>query len=1063
MKKHLRSVSLALLMVFISSFAYANVMSFNNLGTGINVNVIESRYGYTKIEYIFNGYDTQEMKINGVTYLTLSAPDLTWIMEKGNPQMLTHKGSLLIPDNSAMNYRIVSLETEEISTLPIAPSKGHFTRDIDPNSVPYTFGSVYNTDKYFPENLVSFDSPYIVRDFRGMVVQFNPLQYNPVKGTMKITKRLILEVYTDNSKPVINPFIRQFPLTKVSTDFSELYRFLFMNYGIGDVRFEPITEPGRMLVVYPAAYTTIAQQFVQWKQTRGLTVLTAEYPTQTGTGNAALKTYIQNLYNTPEKITYIVLIGESYDIPTLNGVYEAAPSDPCYVKLAGTDAYPDAFISRVSCQNATTMNYVIQKMIKFERDIQFGAGWYNKGTGIGGPDVGGSPPYADSIRMNWVRDTLMLGGFTQVDKCNGPAANATTLINFLNQGRYVLNYVGHGSGTSWSNTGFNTTNAYQLANGWMNPYLCDVACLNGNFTLSECLNEALLRAGDTANPKGISTGYASSTNASWVPPCDMQLYTNHLISRQFRKTAGAVSFFGVMYAMDKWGGSTGEGLKLMEQYNILGDCSLLLTRGVPLGPAITHNQLPNTENLTGPYVVNCIINVANAPLKPNSTKLFWSRNNTVMTDSLLMTNSSGNNWTGNIPGNGTASLYRYRIMTIDTMNRVAYAPGPTSVYSFNASPDVTNPVITHTPLPPVPKSTWPATVTASVTDNMGLDSVWVKWYKNNTGTGIKHFKLLNTTGSTFAALFNSTQADVNFGDYIHYRIFARDNSSNHNTDSTALCSFPIISLTNVCIGTGTTSSNYPFTTYWMDGRTQMLFTAAEINMSYGYCITRLGFNIISAASQVMNGFSVKFQHTTATSLSGFVSSGWSTAFTGTYTVPGTGWQYIDMTAPYFVYNGTGNLLVEVCFDNSAYTSYSTVNATSTPGMTWGYYTDNSSGCTMTGGSAQSNRPNTCFTMTPITGTGNFSMEIPKSYSLAQNYPNPFNPVTKINFALPKQGLVTLRVYDVLGREVSTLVNEVKQAGSYSVDFDASMLSSGVYFYRIESGSFTDIKRMVLIK
>jgi len=59
--------------------------------------------------------------------------------------------------------------------------------------------------------------------------------------------------------------------------------------------------------------------------------------------------------------------------------------------------------------------------------------------------------------------------------------------------------------------------------------------------------------------------------------------------------------------------------------------------------------------------------------------------------------------------------------------------------------------------------------------------------------------------------------------------------------------------------------------------------------------------------------------------------------------------------------------------------------------------------------------------------------------------------------------VTLKVYDVLGREISTLVNEVKQAGSYTVDFDASMLSSGVYFYRIESGTFSDIKRMVLIK
>ncbi len=85
------------------------------------------------------------------------------------------------------------------------------------------------------------------------------------------------------------------------------------------------------------------------------------------------------------------------------------------------------------------------------------------------------------------------------------------------------------------------------------------------------------------------------------------------------------------------------------------------------------------------------------------------------------------------------------------------------------------------------------------------------------------------------------------------------------------------------------------------------------------------------------------------------------------------------------------------------------------------------------------------------------------YSLSQNYPNPFNPTTKINFAIPKQGLVTLKVYDVLGREVANLVNEVKTAGNYIVDFDASYLASGVYFYKLEVNGFSDVKRLVLIK
>ncbi|MFA5012529.1 MAG: T9SS type A sorting domain-containing protein [Ignavibacteria bacterium] len=93
----------------------------------------------------------------------------------------------------------------------------------------------------------------------------------------------------------------------------------------------------------------------------------------------------------------------------------------------------------------------------------------------------------------------------------------------------------------------------------------------------------------------------------------------------------------------------------------------------------------------------------------------------------------------------------------------------------------------------------------------------------------------------------------------------------------------------------------------------------------------------------------------------------------------------------------------------------------------------------------------------------FSNIVPDEYSISQNYPNPFNPNTKINFALPKQGFVSLKIYDITGREIKTLVNEVKQAGYYTVDFNGSHLSSGVYFYRIKSGNFVSVKRMVLIK
>lgn len=98
-----------------------------------------------------------------------------------------------------------------------------------------------------------------------------------------------------------------------------------------------------------------------------------------------------------------------------------------------------------------------------------------------------------------------------------------------------------------------------------------------------------------------------------------------------------------------------------------------------------------------------------------------------------------------------------------------------------------------------------------------------------------------------------------------------------------------------------------------------------------------------------------------------------------------------------------------------------------------------------------------------TGISTVSSEVPSSYLMKQNYPNPFNPTTNINFSIPKSGLVTLKVYDMSGKEVAVLVNEVKNAGSYLVGFNASDLPSGAYFYRITAGNFVETKKMMLVK
>jgi hypothetical protein len=178
---------------------------------------------------------------------------------------------------------------------------------------------------------------------------------------------------------------------------------------------------------------------------------------------------------------------------------------------------------------------------------------------------------------------------------------------------------------------------------------------------------------------------------------------------------------------------------------------------------------------------------------------------------------------------------------------------------------------------------------------------------------------------------------------------------------------------------------------------------------------------------------------------------------------GTGWQYVTLSTPY-IWNGTSNLLVEICFGNTSFTTAGGVLGTTLAGMTYAEYHDISTACTtFLAPTSYATRPDACFVINTIVGVNNNTSTIPEIYTLNQNYPNPFNPVTQIKYGIPKQGLVTMKVYDVLGREITKLVNEVKTPGSYIVDFDGSNLSSGVYFYKLESNGFIDVKKMMLIK
>jgi hypothetical protein len=192
--------------------------------------------------------------------------------------------------------------------------------------------------------------------------------------------------------------------------------------------------------------------------------------------------------------------------------------------------------------------------------------------------------------------------------------------------------------------------------------------------------------------------------------------------------------------------------------------------------------------------------------------------------------------------------------------------------------------------------------------------------------------------------------------------------NNCHLDLVHIKASPAVTTTTVTVGTGTLSCSYPYTTYWGGGRTQLLYTAAQLTAGGASpgSITSLGFSVISNDPAIMNQFNIRIGNTTATSITSW-QTGLTTCFTGTYSVPGTGWQMITLQTP-FNYTG-GNLIVEICYTNPGYTYYSFVNGTTAPTtQLFTYWMDGITGCSYTGAqyTGYTALPNLRFVETPIT-------------------------------------------------------------------------------------------------
>ena len=577
------------LFVFSITFLFAEEkVIINNNSPGALL--VSSNIHRTILEFNGGDFTKSSVIIEGGKFFHLNFQGEPTLLEKGNPQLPKMVRSIIIPDNAKMKVKILETEYTEFD-LAVAPSKGSITRNINPETIPYTFSDVYKTNALYPGTLAELSDPYIMRDIRGMTVTVYPFRYNPISNTLRVYTKILVEIIEDG---VDDQNVKTRQNEGINKHFTQLYSEHFINYDM--TRYDTVVERGRMIVIAYGDFMDAVQPYVDWKNQKGIqTDLYDVY--EMGSNSTGIKNFIQSEYDSDSDLCFVQLVGDHAQVPTImvsNG--GGGGSDPSFALLDGNDSYPEIFVGRFSASSLSHVQTQIERTIYYERDITEGS-WLHKGSGIASNQGPGDDGEYDNQHSDVIRQKLLDYNYTEIDQIYDPSGTDQQGIDAINDGRGIINYTGHGSVTSWGNgASLNINQVNNLENDWELPHVISVGCVNGSFENNTCFAEAWLRATNNSNgaPTGAVAFYASTVNQYWNEPMRAQDHTvdllvgynysnNQPVDKKY--TIGGLWYNGSCNMMDVYGSS---GIDMFLTWIIFGDASLDIRSDIPMQISASH-------------------------------------------------------------------------------------------------------------------------------------------------------------------------------------------------------------------------------------------------------------------------------------------------------------------------------------------------------------------------------------------------------------------------------------------------------------------------------------------
>jgi len=525
-------------------------------------------------------YQLDTVLVDGNVYTKVVLADASRDRAKGQPDLPVIAQSIIIPDKSKMKLEIVNFDYTEKTVNAVVPSKGSLNRKFKPEDVSYAFGSAYSENAFFPQECAQIGNPYIVADYRGMVVYFHPFQYNPVTKILRVYSSITVTVLL-TSETGINEKTRN-ESHRINSDFDQIYSRSFVNYP--KHHYTAVNEEGSMMVISHADFISTVQPLVDWKNKRGVKTVLVDVAT---IGNTAAKiySYISNYYSdSAANLKYVLLVGDESKVKPMTNTdwsdeyAKDGVSDNMYGMIEGNDAYMELFVGRLSGSTATQIASQVDKILYYERKYTTSDTWLNNGltTACGTEQT-------DVDTISYITKLLKAYNYTTVNTYKEETDNSS-VVSAVKNGVGVHINSSHGDTTLIA--AMSTDDVSCMTNTNKYPFNFTLACLPGAFGGGNpCLGEALLRKDNG----GFVGAYMATISQLWNEPyAAIKEHTSILCEKNasnIKRTYGGIAINGCFKMLDQYPSSGPDEIRCWE---LFGDPNLHVYTTTPVALTVTH-------------------------------------------------------------------------------------------------------------------------------------------------------------------------------------------------------------------------------------------------------------------------------------------------------------------------------------------------------------------------------------------------------------------------------------------------------------------------------------------